>query len=348
MEEQKFIDYAKSVQLGIYFYSSVLIVPLGVLFNSITFAIFSSRKFRKTNYGFISSVLAIFDSLSLFWSYFIYKYLVLLNPDFFIRSSFFCFSLQYFSRVIQMLPIYIQVFLTAFQYFEIKFTIKKYFKNKNYILAILLLLFASVFLLNIPNLFKYTKHEYLNSTLNQTIEIRYCKHHWILSIVSDFETAFLRTLFPLIIFCILNFLIARALIKSKRKFTKKTHKLKREYQYAFSLFLINFIFVIFNFPLTITYILVNVYENFLGLAKESILIRKMEFIHLTTNAIAFFYNTLSFFVNLIFNFAFRRELFLMLKLVFRKNKYLIGRGVNFRTNDKSRSIIETFIFFVVV
>lgn len=109
----------------------------------------------------------------------------------------------------------------------------------------------------------------------------------------------------------LNFLIAKTLIDSKKKLVKN-HNFKREKQFAFCLFLMNFIFFIFNFPLAITYLLVNIYKDILGFSSDSITMTKVQLAHYLTNALGYAYNSIAFFMNIWFNQSYRREFITML------------------------------------
>lgn len=118
-EEIKFKDLTEDITYFIYFYGSLIIVPLGLIFNLLNICVYLRPRFRTTMYGLLSVLMSILDSFSLAWSFIVYKYLEI-SDDPSLKSSFVCFNFRFVGRTVQQWPIYIQVFMTAYQFMEIK------------------------------------------------------------------------------------------------------------------------------------------------------------------------------------------------------------------------------------
>lgn len=336
-EKQAFIEYTKYVNERLYFYSSFVIVPIGVILNTLTIVVFSRKRFQKSNYGFLTIVMTVFNTFSLIWGIIIYKYLAAIDQDPSFISSFICFTFQYVSRSIQQFPTFIQCFISMYQYFEINSSkIHVYLKyKKNILLSIILIIFITS-LINIPSLFKYLTISYKNAS-NKTIkEVRACKNSDIISLISNIETALMRTIIPLIILGYFSYEIVIKLINSKRKSHSGDTKMKKEAHFGLYLFVQNLICVVFNIPLAITYILVILYQNFLKFEPNSIETDRMLLIHGLTNAFSILYYSISFFIHFTFNHAFRNESLVLFKIKY--FKALISKETRDKTyNSKSNT-----------
>lgn len=310
---QEFKNFTNSINYYIYFIASITIVPIGTILNIIAILIFIRKRFNKTNFGFMNIILILFDTFSLIWSFVIYKYLPAIDHDLGFKSEFLCFTYQYFSRLVQQLPGFIQVFISTYQYFEINLRGNKLwfntFKKRGNILAGIFFMNFIICLINVPNFFKYLRISrfYNNETRSEMLRIR-CSHDLKLSFISSVITALMRSLIPVGLLIYLNILIARTLFNSRRKFIKTTENSKREMNFTFGLFISNIIFFVFNSPLSVSYVLVIVIQNFHDL--DSYIVSTALLIHACCNAFAFSYNSLSFFLNIMLNKAFRAEFYI--------------------------------------
>lgn len=295
-----------------YFYGATVLVPVAVFFNFLTIFIFLGKKFKKTNFGFLSAILTAFNTFSLIWNLIVYKFFEIIGQDLASKSNDLCFFMQFLSRSIQQLPAFVQVLISLYQYFEIKLSAGKslaFIHKRKYILLILVLTTVLVFIINVPNLFKYLE---IKHATNTTKERKSCRRRRDLTLVADIETALMRTIIPFLLLSILNVLIAKIIINSKKKFSKQNN-FKKEYQYALSLFLMNLIFLICTLPLTITYISLTIFENII---LNPFLYDEFDLIHSFSNWISYFYFAITFPIDLIFNKTFRKTFFEILNYVF--------------------------------
>lgn len=312
VEEIAFQKYSKDVNFYIYYYESILIVPIGTSLNIATIAIYLRKKFQNCNFGFISAILVLFEIVSLIFTCVLYKYLASIDQDPSNNSDWVCFIFQYFGRIFQQIPAFIQVFISIYQYLQINLATShsSLFKTKKSILITILIEIALISLVNIPNLNKILVYSNLtdwdNSTILKNKQTVSCIHTREISLLAGVETGLMRTVIPLSLLLIVNYMIARKLLASRKKFsttqttTSDTHKVRN---FAFNLFFSNFLYLLFNLPVSVTYVTVMLYEN-----QESFEKKRMELVHGITNAIAILFNALPFFISIALNKVFRAEL----------------------------------------
>lgn len=319
--------------IQLYFYCSVILVPIGSILNILSLIVFLRKRFNQTNYGYISSFIAFFNIVALIWNYVFYKYFKLIGIDLSIYSNLTCYFFRYFGRISQQFPIYIQVFLTFVKYFEISYpTNRKTFllKKKVYINLIILGIIISILIFNIPNSFKYLKKEKHINRYNQSELIQTCIINRVNELISNITSSLVRTIIPFIFITIFNILMIRKLIESKQRLCSKA-KFNREIQFSFGLCLINSSFVILNFPLASTYILTSILYKIQNSPDDPE--NKIYFLHLVFNAISYSYHGLLFIFNYFFNISFRNEFF---KLIRSKSKIKMFKSNIGRTNSRKK------------
>lgn len=157
---------------------------------------------------------------------------------------------------------------------------------------------------------------YTSTNLTDTVTRLTCSADWELLFVSDMLGAAFRTWLPIVAISVLNVLTIRVLLKSKRKL--KLTDLKKENQYTVTLFAMNILLVVLSLPLSIAYIMTNLFRFFPDSSTSDYLAR-LNFFFSISLSLAYLYQSLTFFVVLLFNMHFRRELLKLLALVFKKS-----------------------------
>lgn len=315
--EVDYAAYAKSVSFYVYFYQAILIVPSGTVLNILTVIIFSSSRFKKTNFGFINILITWSELICLIFTCVVYKLLSYVNADPSNYSDVVCFFFQFTGRLIQQIPVYIQLFLSMYQYLEISNMNGALLRRKVFIGTVVFVQLSIVALINFPNFYK--RIQYKNVTIasnNQTYLKVSCDHSFELALLSSVQMCLMRAIIPFVLLIIINYLIARSLFRSKKKFSpyQKSGGLakgsssfvpNREFHFAFCLFANNMIYFVFNLPVSVTYVTVMLYDNFIR--TRPIENTQMQLAHGMTNAIAIFYNALPFFIHFWLNRAFRQS-----------------------------------------
>jgi hypothetical protein len=190
-------------------------------------------------------------------------------------------------------------------------------KNRSYLVIILGILIG-LFLINTTNLYFYV--ELTNTTLisssNETkftVTTRCTATRYAL-FMSDIVAATFRTVIPLILIIMLDFMIVSKLLIGIKYFAKTDKKSvrahKRENHFTFTVIILGLFFMVFNIPVGVCYLVRNMYTGIS--AQNSYTSAVLDFIWQETHDTANFYYALFFFINFLFNSLFRRECFFIL------------------------------------
>jgi hypothetical protein len=328
-------DYLAFIAASFYSYETFMVVPLGTLFNIATVVVFLSSKFKQTNFGFISSLVTLAHIQSLLLTCVIYKYLIYRRIDLSLSSEAICFCYVYLMRFVQLVPSFLEVFLSAYQYLEITFIRDHFLKKRAHILLTIGCQLALVALAHMPNLFRHrlvTVHTARVSASNYSVASYQitCSQSFELATLASVETFLLRAVIPITLIATFSYLIAHTLFKSRKLFKlpkhhrndadssiskRSSHRLvTRELSFAFSLFVNNLVYFLLNFPVAVSYVI----DNFSGMGKVDggVIFQ----IHNLMNALSIFYSSLPFFINYSFNRTFRAQVNKISFIIFRMAK----------------------------
>ena len=237
-------------------------------------------------------------------------------------SPFTCFIFKWISRILQQVPLYTQALITLLNFLRVKYPRRFFFLNKKInIIYIMILMLIFEGIVNIPNLFQYIKYQNNTNVLS-------CATSNTMSIVSNFTTSMLRSIIPAIFMIILDIFTIKILFLSKKKISKSLRKHKA---FAIVLLILDSIFFLFNLPLSCTEILVATYQNILLYPSTNNTMTLIYLLHAFANTIAYFYYLMPFFIHLVFNYWFRKELFIF---IFRLK---VERTSNLRTQTNLHS-----------
>lgn len=317
MEDEYSFENNRNILEKIFLYGSLIVVPIGVLLNIIQIKVFSRKDFEKSNIGFLMKIFVFFDTIALIWSFIIFQYLPLIGLDLSLISDFTCISFYYISRIIQEIPLFIQAFISFINYLSVNYQSKfLYFKNKLNLYYSFIIIIIIISILNIPNLFRQLKNEIIiaDGNFNNNVNNKSCSaSSGLFHIISNSETALLRSILPLLFITTLNILNVKTIVKSKRELNLD---LKREKRFAYVLGCLCVLYLIFNLPLSCLQIIEIIYKNNLvnftenqanivtSSSKKAI---RIEFFYECARAWAFVYYGMGFFVNISFNKVFRKN-----------------------------------------
>lgn len=317
--------YSEKIIKGLNFYFSILVVPIGLILNIITIYIFSRDNLQKYKLGYLYIFSAFYDSLAIF-SFIFYKYLPTEYTNIESSSSFICHTYQFFMRSLQHTPSVFQVLLALDRFFKVVFVSKQLGFTKKFktLLFISVIIFISILVVNSFNLTKYLDYDKNKCVIAKEY-----------SILTDIISCLIRTILPSLFIFVFNIVIIVRLVKSKNKLNlnknlsvnsfknedsdgnvkdlkEKSGGIfkKKEYQFAFTVMLMNLLFCLFNFPLSITYLITNISKYEFN--KSSVEMASIDIAHAITNMIAYTYHGFSFFNNFLFNSLFKKEVYLVL------------------------------------
>ena len=298
MNQNYYINYYSQISTEIYFYGSVVIVPIGFFLNLVQYIVYSHRNFAKANIGFLMKLLTVADTVALSWNILVFRYLRLIGLDLSLVSNFSCAIFYFIARTFQETPFFFQAFIAFVNYLSVT-NPSKYmiFKKKGNLLACFISIGAMVALINIPNTYRY-----LFEATNQTLT---CKISDQMNIIATLEFSLVRNIVPLILMSIMNVLTVRALINPR---IRLNFSIKNEIKFARTMLMLGVVFVIFGLPFSLSQIAVIVYQYIFNYSEESDFIIQISFISDCARIWAFSYYGMGCLISLLFNRLFRKSI----------------------------------------
>lgn len=303
MNNQSYSQQITDITIQMYFYSSVILIPIGILLNIFEFIIFQSKEFKKANFGFLMSLHVLLKSFSLSYSIIIYKYLPLIGFNLNTYSNISCFLFVYTARVIQQLPIYIQTFISFTSYLNITYHSKFISLNKKFKLLICIALISIIIaILNMPNAFRTL---IISNQTNLT-----CVASQTMNTVSVTLTAFLRCIIPFLMNVVLNVLTLKSLIKPRNVLN---FPIENEIKFGYTLTILSLIFLVFNLPLFCLQIVYIIYLYIYSFDNNSSTMITISFLYDCSRLLAWSYYSIGVFIDLLANQIFRQNFISFIK-----------------------------------
>jgi hypothetical protein len=117
----QFLRQLTSIGNSIDFYFTWIMVPIGFATNIISISIFSSKKLLKTNNGFFNFLIAISNTFTLLFYFFVYKSVTVFQLDLFIQSPLACRFFMFIRRVSRGLSPTIESIMTLERFLSVYF-----------------------------------------------------------------------------------------------------------------------------------------------------------------------------------------------------------------------------------
>lgn len=319
--ELEYIKWIKSIQLGSLFYASLIMMPIGVLFNLMSIIVFLRKRLRSTIMAYYNTLLAVCNILALF-TLFTYYFTISIKSDITLLSQFMCKLVNYVLRICIHSVSWTQCAMIIDRMLVISFHNRfTFLKNKNIISIILVANLLVLMVANLSNFQLYINYE--NKTYqNQTrLATAACTSTLTILLIRDIISLMLRAILPFIIMLISNIILILSIIKLKKmQKYKKNQTIKncktpqcKESQLAFSIIAINIVFFITCSPIAVSLIVVDYYYYYSEYNEENFL--NSEIILLCQYILAYFStlnNILTFPLNLRYNKIFKAEFYQML------------------------------------
>ena len=296
MNSDQYSQYTQSKSLNIYFYASVIIVPIGILLNLKSFLLFHEDRV-KNQISFQYRTVIIFKVVTFFWSIVIYRYLPLSGINLDTYSQITCALFTYISRVLQQIPFYILTYLAYLNYLSVIHSpnFKRLNKNSNFVLSVILIIFI-LLIFNIPSSINHIK--VYNNTYYNTSIVKCVSYSNTISAIGLFVTSFIRFFFPFIVVNIYNFKSLNYLISIKKS---NNASLDDEKKLAFTFIFFDILSAVFNLPLACLQIILGVNQYELNYSIDTLNESNISIIYEITRILAwsyyFFPNLLAFFFN---------------------------------------------------
>ena len=339
MNNSSYIGYTQNISNNVNFYVDIIFLPICIIFNSLSIFVFTRSQFRNNKFSFLSCWLIVFQTIS-FIGFFLFSFPPTVGQNLLHKSNFSCKMMIFARRVSGQIASWAQTICTFETFLEVKYLNKfNLFKRKwlsLFLITILMLIFLSV--INSTNLLYHLNYKDKNKTQIECIAPNF-------DTVSDIISILMRNFLPFFVMLILNILIAKNIIQSKKKFQTRRTK-RREFHFIFTTISMNIIFTLFFTPLSITYIIRILYKY--NSSSTAIQIATIQLVYNVNSALSFIYNALPFLINLLFNKLFKNQVIVIIE-----KSSLICKNLNqLRTkndaileniNSKTRDTLSTFL-----
>lgn len=292
---------------------------IGIPLNILNIIVFSRLMYQKTNMGFLCTCQAIVDLM-------LFLITLLLA-----RSSPFIFPVSLdtlsdpmcrFIKYIRRLPLHISSWMAVLITFDRVIFILygngrkfKFMKKKTSLAAIMAVMFTSLAIIDIPNLFFYLPPRTVsaNGTLGPATS---CTASFPVLFSSDMISIFFRTYIPLGLMLFFNLLMIRKIFNNSRASFKQNSLSRKEFQFTFAVMAFDAYFFILNFPTSVFYILfdVNYYSGAFTVNPQFGALYNL-LLGVMVN-LSFCEQTFTFFMNFAFNKLFRQTLLHIIGRIF--------------------------------
>jgi len=291
--------------------------------------------------GFYNIALAIFDILALIVSFIAY-FPITVSSEWSLISSLSCKLITFFLRIFTQVPSWLQVMVSFDRMLSVKYPNRFLILNKKAILTCLIgIIILFIMVISIPIIYMdIVVEQIFNSTTNTSSTKKTCTASVELLLARDLIGLSSRTIIPFIFMITFNIIIIRKLLKTKWSIFKnksqqniRKRSNKKEYQFAFSIIAINISFLVILSPLTIGQILKYIFMMGLNVEQQkvSVIVATLDYFCFISVYIVLLNNAFSFFINLIFNKLFRKEL----KAILANSVSAVGLNIIFTSHESS-------------
>lgn len=279
------------------YYYVVTVVPVGILTNLISIAVFFRKTLSVTNMGLFNLLISVANSITLIYYLFVSESSLVFNYDLSTSSDFACKILMALRRVIRELAPIIEMVMTFERFMSVYFPRRfGFIQKRSFLLSLISIIFALFCIFSFENFFYY-----LEDNLNGK---KSCTGVPLVTVSSNLVSATLRTFLPFSIMFTMNILMVRRLITRRLiRSSSSSSKSRREYQFTISVVSMNALFLILNLPVSIGYILQVIFSD-----PSSHVTQVINFYWNVAYLIATSHYVLTNMTNFVFNRLFRQEL----------------------------------------
>ena len=290
------------------YYTCLTIVNLGFITNILNIVICSRKRMHVNTMGFYNILMSIFNILSFVCAYLLFFPVSAGLKDLLLESYYSCILVTYSTRVFIQMSSWLNVMVSMDRAILISFPRKfKFLKEKKFISCIVLVLFVIICGLNVPNLF-FKLGSQITFISNETSNHTICGSSNDIVLLKYTIIIVMRIVVPIVLTVILNIILIRKLFVSRHSLNI-TRSLKKDYQFALTIVILNFAYMLTETPFmwgTINMYLSNNEEINKAVSLEVLTTAKLIFI--CTFMLSTYMFGSVFFVNLFFNKIFQKEI----------------------------------------
>jgi len=333
-QNQIFLLTLNDVRTKLTYYGCVIVIPIGIALNIVSSIVFLRKKFSKQTMGFYNIAISIVSII-----FAVFGMLNYIGNDLALKSDFSCIFLSFGQRVFSQMAAWMNVFVTVDRMISITYPNRfPFLKNKKILTLLIFIQLMLLCIINTPNLlFKVESTETFNPITNKTVTSKSCTSTNSIVTIRDTIVLIFKVALPIILMVSMNIYLMYKLVKEKTKF-KKITELKKEYQFAFSIFFMNVLYTLLLLPAFVCLI----YLNIIQYAQTSVILSRQliiaQFAYSASLLIVSFEFLFTFFVNILFNKIFRQEFLVFAKqLVFLLPISYVNDSHNTFTENKKNS-----------
>nr|QVK45692.1 G protein-coupled receptor [Proales similis] len=298
----------------IVFFSSVTVVPIGLLLCAFAFYVFSRERLAKASVAFLYKWQLGVDMLLLIFNTYLLDRDNVLQIRLDILSDLSCRLVSLTRNLTLHASSWMTLFITLDRFMAVRHPTRltRWRQDKLRLSLLILAMFALIFVIDLEQLF-FNLEQSESARGNQTIVSKACVASPLVMAVSDIISILLRTYIPFGLMMALDVAIVRRLINSRNKFDKqkppesaRALRQRREKRFTFAVLCHNGLFFAFNLPLSIAYMFSAV-NRFSGEEKDASSRVIYEFVYSIASRFALLFQCSSFFINISFNVLFRTE-----------------------------------------
>jgi hypothetical protein len=324
LEKSTLILYLNELFNRIDYWFMITTVPLGIVLNFISVAIYTRPNLNKTTMGFFYINLSGWTIVTLIFFFFVQSSGILFGMDLTKLTGAGCATYMLVRRVTRQIPTWIEAFITFDRYIAISFPNKpigKILKSKIYVTAIIFVMIFCLGLINIQNVEYYLVYTYKNVTLidpvtNKTIFKNStsvsCSSSKSVVLNTKIIAATIRALGPALFQLCFSILLVRKVLESKKNLNNKEDK--GSTQFTRTVLTMNCVFFALNLPESILYFVNDSITSSVS-SYDPLTVAIVNNIYLVSYDYANLYYSLKFFSYLFFNKLFFKEILILLRFV---------------------------------
>ena len=311
-ENDLFFAYLNRIQQENVFYGCLVIVNLGLIgnmLNMLTFAL-KRKRFARNTMGFYNMLTSALNILSLVFAYLYYFPTSAGMPNLLLVSNLSCIALSFLLRVVFQTSSWISVMTTLDRMICINFPRRfKFITDTHKLSWVAFSICILISIWNIPNFFfKLETNSITNIATNKTEAVRQCTANTKLVSIRDLMGVCIRFMVPFALEFVLNTTLIYNLITVRKRMSLK-RDMTREYKFALTIAVLNVLHFIADLP---TFV-ITVYMSAMGYNLRNVPVTRSEAVMNVAYSISLVLSSFRyiclFYVNLLLNKLFRRELF---------------------------------------
>ncbi|CAF0791346.1 unnamed protein product [Brachionus calyciflorus] len=304
LDELYFLRKVELFYRNVFFYVNLSIVPIGLILNSISLVIFMSKRFNKAYFRNYYILITLFDMLTLL-AFFIHLFPIGINIDLHLTSNLNCKLTNYYLRIISKMSIWINVILTVDALIKLKYPKNELFQKKHTLTFLVLGLFLIFHIVNLVNLWFRVEMSKMSGS-----EVLVCTTSPKLLLIRDFLSQMFRIHLPYFLIYILNMFLMKHLRKFKQRYVFKNK--------FFSILKMNFFYCFNASPIAVCLIIAKFSNN------NAYFKGTMYILYALASSWNLFNHSFSFFMNLKYNWVFRRQFYDLVSRLRRKNSFQLA------------------------